>query len=390
MAGRDPYPGENESGHSDLRDHARYFSRIVRGKLTSVDNSIGKCQVNTLEIYGTRDVTIPPLWFSGQGRKTAWGRYMPFGNEDVHVAYRNDDTAVILGYDIKNSGEQPDEGYAFLKQLADEGKAGYAVFRELKPGEFDYKSSGDAYIHGSDQGTLYLAGGQAFIKLDKQSYRLESKAAEYHYSSESAQMRFGTVFRKENVTDQSETPTSSGLYKEYLVDVNFPSPAGTPGIQSRAKLHMGDILDSTNTPEDGPSGNPLRFRLSLGDGSDSTEIFSLLIDNSGNVHWVQSETGESGFNLSALNITLTNGTDGNIKFGSDSADENIVLGKILKQALTDFVNDVFISNASAFAVGNMGAPVPLNPAVVASINQWLAQNVSNNAILSDKIFSEKT
>lgn len=289
MAGRDPIPGEDTSGHDDLRDHARYFSRIVRGKLTSPSPGIGKVQVNTLEIFGTRDVTVPVLWFSGNGGKSAWGRYMPFGNEDVHVAYRNDDTAVVLGYNANNPGETPDEGYAYLRQLQKDGVAGYSVFRELKSGEFDFKSSGDAYIHGSNQGTLYLSGGQAFIKLDKQAYRLESKASEFHYSSETAEIRFGTAFRKENpVSNDPETPVSSGSYKEFLVDVNFPLPSGTAGVQSRAKLHMGDVLDG-NEPEDGPFGSPLRFRLSLGDGFDTKEVFSCLIDNSGNVEVKQVE-----------------------------------------------------------------------------------------------------
>lgn len=290
MAGRDPLPGEIESGSGDLREHARYYSRIVRGKLTSPTPDVGKCQVNTLEVFGTREVTIPPLWFSGNGGKSAWGRYMPFGNEDVHIGYRNDDSAVVLGYNINNPGEEPGEGYAYLKELADEKKAGYAVFRELKSGEFDFKSSGDAYIHGSNQGTLLLSGGQAFIKLDKQAYRLESKASEYNYNSETSNMRFGTVFRKDLPTDESEVPTSGGIYKEFLVDMNFPIPAtGLPGIQSRAKIHMGDILDDQNVPELGPFTFPLRFRLSLGDGFDAVEAFSCLVDNSGNVEIIQNE-----------------------------------------------------------------------------------------------------
>jgi hypothetical protein len=313
MAGRDYVPGEDTTGYDDLRDHARYFSRIVRGRLTSPDTSIGSCQVNTLEIFGTRNVTIPALWFSGQGRSTAWGRYMPFGNEDVHIAYRNDDTAVVLGYNINYPDEKPSEGYPQLKKFADEGKAGYAVFRELKPGEFDFKSSGDAYIHGSNQGTLYLSGGQAFIKLDKQAYRLESKAAEYHYLSETSEIRFGTVFRKILPTDQAESPVSSGIYKESLIDVNF-AVAGVPAVQSRAKLHMGDILNGVNVPETGPYGSPLRFRLSLGDGMDLSEVFGCLIDNNGNVEITQKEPA-SGLNntlswqIGGTTITV-NGSDG--------------------------------------------------------------------------------
>jgi hypothetical protein len=241
-----------------------------------------------MEIYGTREVTIPVLWFSGRGGKAAWGRYMPHGNEDVHVGYRNDDTAVILGYNINNPGEEPDEGYAHLKQLQEDGAAGYAVFKELKPGEFDFKSSGDVYIHGSSQGTLSLYGGQAFIKLDKQAYKLESKASAYKYNSETSALRFGTVFRTEPGQDVEE-PLSSASWKEFLVDVDFPLPSGDHGLQSRAKLHMGDIVDDNNAIEDGPFGDPLRLRLSLGDGMDMNEVFSCLIDVNGNVEVKQIE-----------------------------------------------------------------------------------------------------
>lgn len=291
MAGRDSYPGEDPTGYMGLRDGGRYLSRIVRGQITSVDPPNGKGQVNTLEVHSAADITIPALWFSGKGRQSAWGRYMPFGGEHVHMAYRNDDSPVIVGYNINNGGEeQIQEGWQQLKKFADDGIAGFAVFRELRPGEFDFKSSGDAYIHGSNQGTLYLSGGQAFIKLNKQAYRLESKASEYTYYSETANIRFGTVFRKTLSTDQDETPVSSGIYKEFLVDVNFPLPSGTSSTQSRAKIHFGDILDSQNVPELSPNGMPLRTRISLGDGSDTTEVFSLLIDNMGNINIEQSQT----------------------------------------------------------------------------------------------------
>lgn len=314
MPGRDYIPGEDSTGYGDLRDHARYYSRIVRGKLTSPSPDVGSCQLDTLEVFGTRDVTVPVLWFSGKGVQSAWGRYMPFGGEDVHVGYRNDDTAVILGYNANVPGEEPGEGYPYVKKLADDGSPGFSVFRELKPGEFDFKSSGDAYIHGSSQGTLYLSGGQAFIKLDKQAYRLESKASEFHYTSETSEIRFGTTFRKATPADQAETPVNSGIYKEFLVDVNYPLPSGTPSIQSRAKIHMGDVLDGSNAQEDGPYGSPLRLRLSLGDALDVNEVFSCLIDNSGNVEIQQKEPSAGKDNTLSWRVgdtTLTiNGSSG--------------------------------------------------------------------------------
>lgn len=365
MPGRDYVPGEDSSSYDDLRDHARYYSRIVRGKLTSPSPDIGSCQVNTLEIFGTRDVTVPALWFSGRGRQSAWGRYMPFGGEDVHVGYRNDDTAVILGYNINNPGEESGEGYTFLKQLADDGVAGYASFKELKPGEFDFKSSGDAYIFGSNQGTLYLSGGQAFIKLDKQAYRLESKASEYHYTSETAQIRFGTAFRKAVPSDQAETPVSSGIYKEFLVDVNYPTALGAPSTQSRAKLHMGDVLDDSNTLEDGPFGNPLRLKLSLGDSTDLKEVFSCLIDNSGNVEIQQKEPSSGEDNTLSWRVgdtTITiNGAGGELFVEqSGVAQVAVAIADHLEALWTQMVQaaTVFDAHTHPTGVGPSGPAAP--------------------------------
>lgn len=259
MAGRDQLPGEGDP-FNGLRDHARYHSRIVRGQLQSVVPENGTAQVATLEIIGVREITIPPLWFSASGRKSAWGRFMPLGNEHVHVGYRNDDTPVVLGYDMKKSGLG--EGYDDLRKLNESRTVGYASFRKLKLGEFDFKSSGDAYIHGSNQGTLYLSGGQAFIRLDKQSYKIDSKASTYSQLAETSNIKFGTVFRKLLPTDVTESPVSMGIFKEFLVDVNL-AVAGVASPRSKAKLHFGDIVDLTNALELSiETGVPVRGRIS--------------------------------------------------------------------------------------------------------------------------------
>ena len=344
------------------RDSSRYLSRIVRGQLTSVDNINGKAQVNTLEVYSVRDVTVPPLWFSSKGRQTAWGRYMPFGGENVHVGYRNDDTPVIVGYDINAPGEQIQEGHPQLRKFQQENKVGYANFRELKPGEFDYKSSGDAYIHGSNQGTLFLAGGQAFIKLDKQAYRAEYKAAEHHVISDTTESRFGTVYRKAVPSDATETPSSQGVFKEYMVDVNFPLPSGTKSVQSRAKLHMGDILDATNIPELGPLGAPLRYRLSLGDGGDILEVFSTLVDNLGNYFIKQTQPGSTAEWQTDQTKVSINGPLGQFYIaltGTPSvkvaiADRLELLYNQLKAKL-----DAFDAHIHPTGMGPSGVPAPL-------------------------------
>jgi len=176
--GRDLLPGENDA-YGGLRSGQQYHNRLVRAQLSSPDSEQGIVRANTIEVLGTRTVTVPPLWFSGTGRKSCWGRYMPQGGEIVNIAYRNDDSAVIAGYDM-TATKDGSAGWSELRRFQKEGVVGYANFQALKPGEFDFKSSGDAYIFGSQGGTLLLAGGQAFIKLNKKDYRIESKASECH------------------------------------------------------------------------------------------------------------------------------------------------------------------------------------------------------------------
>lgn len=378
MAGRDSYPGEDTTGFMGTRDGPRYLSRIVRGQFASVDPPNGKAQISTLEVHSSADVTVPSLWFSGKGRQSAWGRYMPFGGENIHIAYRNNDSPVVVGYDMNAGGEeQPQEGWQQLKKFADDGIAGFAVFRELRPGEFDFKSSGDAYIHGSNQGTLYLSGGQAFIKLNKQAYRLESKASEYHYLSETSEMRFGTVFRKEKSTDQDETPASAGIFKEFLVDINFPLPIGTPSSQSRAKIHFGDILDSSNIQELSPNGFPLRTRISLGDGSDTIEVFSLLIDNMGNINIEQSQASSIVQWKTDQTTIDINGPLGEFFISLSGAPSvAVAIADHLQTLWTEAYNKmaVFDTHIHPTGVGPSGPPTPL-----AQFPAW------NSAINSSKL-----
>lgn len=77
------------------------------------------------------------------------------------------------------------------------------------------------------------------------------------------------------------------------------------------------------------------------------------------------------------------------RIGSALASEPLVLGNALTTALTDLVNNVFIANSANWGIGNLGSPVPLNPAVVTAINAWLAAHVASTAIISNTRFTQK-
>jgi hypothetical protein len=395
MGGRDLNPGEELDPYFGLRDN-NYFNRLVRGQIGSVDNINGKVQVDFVEIIGTRPHTVPTLWFSATSRTSAWGRYMPMGGEIVHVGQRNDGTSVIVNYDA-TATKDGSPGWEEIATAQQEGKTpGFQTWRELKRGEYDFKSSGDAYIHGSNAGVLSLYGGQAYIKLEKEAYRLSSKAATYRYIAGACQIKFGAVYRKETIASSDETPVQPGTFQEFLVDINQILPTGTSSPQSKAKLHFGDILQATtNVPEiSTDTGAPLRGRITIGDALNAAQVFKLEIDQLGNVVWNQGATGTLGlkmragmFNLEATLDARFNGTT--ITLGKVGASEPLVCGNLLINALTQLINTVFIANTAAWGIGNLGAPVPLSPAVVTALNTWLSSFVSNQFFNSTKAFTEK-
>lgn len=362
MAGRDRNLGDDDSGNSFLRNHARYLSRIVRGQIVSLEPEIGRAQLSTIEVFGNRNVTVPALWFSAKGANSAWGRYMPFGGEHVHVAYRNDDSAVVLGYDMTAPGEKQDDGgWPYFKELKDNNTAGYAEFFNLNPGEFDFKSSGGSYIFGSNAGTLLLSGGQAFISLDRASYKIESKAAGYKYSViETSNIRFGSVFRKETSLSEKETQLSNGELREFLIDLNIP--VGTsPSPQSLAKVHFGNIVDNNNLIENSSYGKPLRMKISLGDATNAVEVFKLNVDNEGNVHIVQLPTASKvGWQVGLSNISV-NGQTGEFIFSTSGVTQvSATIAEYLQVLWMNFkvLFDAFALHVHGTGVGPSGPPTP--------------------------------
>ena len=306
-------PGER-GGHGDLRDGEQYLNRAVRSQIKSVSPTDGKMTVWTNEVYAAQQLTVPPLWFSAKGRETAWGRYMPMGGKKTtdsngkeiimggelcHVIYRNDGTPVFAGYDATATPDGT-AGWTSLEKARAANAPGFATFKPLKRGEFDFKSSGNAYIFGSNTGTLLLAGGQAFIKLDNQAYRLESKAAEFHQTSGASQTRTGLVFRKLTPADMAETQIPGG-FSEFLIDLNDANPAtGLPlnPLQSKVKIHFGDLYDYLAMPVL-PLKVPgiLRGLISLGDSASATEAFRVEIDQTGNIAWTQGPLGALGLDM---------------------------------------------------------------------------------------------
>jgi len=78
-----------------------------------------------------------------------------------------------------------------------------------------------------------------------------------------------------------------------------------------------------------------------------------------------------------------------VKIGSEGANQPLVLGNIIKSALSDLA-DIFTNNPP-IGFGNLGAPVPLNPVIVAALEAWVAFYVTNivTNVVSRNNFTEK-
>lgn len=82
---------------------------------------------------------------------------------------------------------------------------------------------------------------------------------------------------------------------------------------------------------------------------------------------------------------------GSVRIGGAGANENLVLGQKLVEALDSLVKNVFIQNAPSIGLFT-GAPVQLHPTVVAALTQWLVQYLAQGGvppILATDKFTER-
>lgn len=93
--------------------------------------------------------------------------------------------------------------------------------------------------------------------------------------------------------------------------------------------------------------------------------------------------------VATTGITLETEDLAPVKHGSESADQPAVLGTILATAIKDLLT--ILQMAPGIGFGNLGGPVPLNPAIVTAIEAWIVRYIDTVAtnILSSKVFNEK-
>jgi len=445
-------------------------SRITVGRINSVDE---QNSIMTVEATDTCDTGLPvSLPFGGltaqEGNPTAWIRYMPRAGDFVVYARDNRGLAYPLSFVPYNLAGPPttsasdtagtkggssgsnygqnswSPGTAKAHALHKAGTvAGFEQWAVLRAGEWDMKSSGGAYLHGSKGGTLTLSGGGA------SNWILSKKRTEISGSTELMKVAGGEncAFRYGSVKRQGPLDTSPALVslaplpdpREWYVKLgNASTAAAIPGLVPAAAAityeeKAGDIWSedipgalgktiAAGTLQLSGMGQPLRYMRAVHGLGSTLPAFQAApgslankqtIDAMGNIdieHGPATTSVSFGppagvpstaaVSMSALSLGLNTATsitaeattnvriDGaaGIQFGgAATAIEPVVLGLKLQTALVTFattMSGIFSAmSTTPTAVGPVTAAGP-GVAACAALNTALA------SILSAKVRTE--
>lgn len=356
---------------SIYRNETQYHNRVLIGQIINVRTNEGLITVR-VTTGATYKMVIPLLGLSGPvvdangdtvrtAARASWMRYMPQVHDIVKVGFGPDNRPEVVGYGTWGDLEsEPGPrgnlgGYANLSTLRDANPSvGMDTFIDLKPGEWDMRSSGNAYIYGSRFGALILAGGGVTLQLLKDQSELDSRAGLYKLESVGSVLRFGDTKRQSPTGFQETIPT--GAAKEFDLKI---SKTVAPAIDNNYfRMRAGDIWDDTGTTTlISDAGSNIRFREEVFAGTPLTTTSYLReVDSAGNVY----ET---------LGSTAT---------------QQILTGA----PLTEFSRENYLSlNYSASSEINLVAPSinlgdsGLEPAVKGlALFQWLSAMTVNTAV----------
>lgn len=268
--GRRSVPGEKSV--RDQADQRNVLNRTIRAQVTSVNHENGYVLITYESMPGGgKYATVPPLWMSFPEANIggpAWGRYMPQQSDLIKVSFDYDDRPHVIGYDIvagkvgvaNNTFGWPQlhDQYKAGQSSSDPKKAKFAQFTPLNPGEYDFMSSGGAYIYGNNRGRLYLAGGSVSVALVKNDLRINQRAQLWYHVADDCELRFGQV-RRVVTSDGLETAIGDKKQMEFnLMMKNTVSAGSSTNLSS---LKVGNVRSNSDGAEENtPSaGSALRF-----------------------------------------------------------------------------------------------------------------------------------
>lgn len=339
---------------------AREFllGRVHIGQVTTVNTKAGTMKV---ALRGTQlDVTVPIPTTLHMGRATsAWQRYMPTELDFVLIAFDAVDQAVVVGNYVWGASELASSadaipqyigGYAAAADAKAAGVAGFREFVELKRGEWDMRSSGGAYMHGSAGGVLSLYAGTTAWRLRKSDNEIQGEGGLVRTVSDSSVLRFGDVKRKLLPTDFSETKIV-GSNKEYSVHVSQALPGG-------AELPVydfvaGDVRDGLGLPVPAAPIGPAVVKETVSAGV--TAVYTRSVDAAGNTdtHSALINTVSSDLPAGGVKLGSSTGAVHSVAYGVELVAVVQQLA-IAVQTLAAGANPLYVPGAAA-ALGQVGS-----------------------------------
>lgn len=288
--GRRTVPGE--ASLSEQLDPNSPHDRVLRTQVSSVDHENGVAVVNYDGLpSGGRYITVPPLWMSFPPDTAsvgpAWGRYMPQPTDLIKVAFGHDNTPFGIGYDISahREGVADDfSGWPELNRLYQEAASNpstqsdrkkFAQFIPLKPGEYDFMSSGGAYIYGNNRGRLYMAGGSVSVSLIKNELRMSTNAQFWLHTADECNLRFGQVRRVKDQSTGAEVAISDTAAREFKVEINR-------GSRKLVETSIGNVSSTSGLALKSTFDNSILSRLAVFNAQ-SVAVLEQNIDEIGNI-----------------------------------------------------------------------------------------------------------
>lgn len=290
------FPDDDSS--CGIIDPEGVHNRTIRCFVGHVDTNDGFVKLDFADLPSAgRFATVPPLFASfPDATHQAWGRYMPFENDILKVSFDYNDRPHVVGYDVIGNSEQLKiadgrVGWPIMSQAAKDGVL--PMFRPLNSGEYDFMSSGGAYIWGSDDGQLLLAANETSLTISKAATSIEGDAAEYLFGSYPSMIRFGQVRRPlatapDEAAGTTLTPNplarwnTDGTKNEFQVEVNY-MPTGTLPVLSVSRFAMGHVATDLG-PDLAATGAPRRLAMETWDISGVNKNFIFETDNLGSCH----------------------------------------------------------------------------------------------------------
>lgn len=293
---------DDEDHRHGTQEEWRFKSRTFTGQIVGIDEENGKLIVQLLGSRQKYDVDAPTFGLSVRGVKSSWMRHMPQVKDYVDLSFGPDNRPKlhrVTAWKFRaDSG-----GWAEIAKAAaaNDGNLGL-VWRKLKQGEFDCRSSGGAGYYFTADGHAVVEAGPTAIELDKNRFESFGTAGLWVRRGDGVELRYGEVKRllpgtfeetKVGVPGLPPNPTAAAP-KEWRRVLAFKTPPlGTPVLNIEIE-EAGDVRDDLGVPVVGPYGTPLRYRRRFFDASGVIEALKIEVDALGNTKVTQNAIAVPG------------------------------------------------------------------------------------------------